>query len=183
MGGSEGGDQRSGKVVIATYREIAAHFRLKSGPDAGRMRAKRCGWPAEPSNHPSDPVRVRVPIEDWELPGSGGNRRSVRGEQEARTDATLQSLIAKLERDSGLLAEAQTKADLRAEEIAQLRERLGRLETERSWLDQRFRETKEERHELAQRLENAQEELAAWRDGGPVARAVRAFLYRRTSGS
>ncbi len=42
--GSEGG---SGEVVIATYREIAEHFGLK-GPDQGRTKAQRAGWPAEP---------------------------------------------------------------------------------------------------------------------------------------
>ena len=51
--------------VVATYREIASHFGLK-GPDQGRTKAKRAGWPTEPQNHPADPVRVRVPAEVWE---------------------------------------------------------------------------------------------------------------------
>lgn len=136
----------------------------------------------EPSNHPSDPVRVRVPRENWEVSRSGGNRRRDRGEQLPRTDV-LQDLIAKLkERDSEALAEAVAKADRRGEEIAELRERLGRLETERDWLNQRLRETEGERNSLSQKLEISQGEVAAWRDGGPIARAVRAFFYRRVPG-
>ena len=51
--------------VVATYREIADHFGLVS-PEKGRQKAKRAGWPAEPQNHPADPVRVRVPQDAWE---------------------------------------------------------------------------------------------------------------------
>ncbi len=50
--------------VIATYREIAAHFRLK-GPVQARVKAKRAGWPSEPQNHPADPLRIRVPRDVW----------------------------------------------------------------------------------------------------------------------
>jgi hypothetical protein len=51
--------------VIATYREVASHFGLK-GPDQGRTKVKRAGWPTEPQNHPADPIRVRVPREAWD---------------------------------------------------------------------------------------------------------------------
>ena len=47
-------------VVVATYREIADHYGLK-GPDQGRVKAKRAGWPAEPQNHPADPIRAGRP--------------------------------------------------------------------------------------------------------------------------
>ena len=54
----------SGDFVLATYREIAAHFRL-SGPNAARTKAKRAGWIAEPTNHPADPLRIGVPRDVW----------------------------------------------------------------------------------------------------------------------
>jgi hypothetical protein len=54
----------SGGFVLATYREIAAHFRL-GGPNAARTKVKRAGWIAEPTNHPADPLRIRVPRDVW----------------------------------------------------------------------------------------------------------------------
>jgi hypothetical protein len=60
--------------VVATYREIAAHFGLR-GPDQGRTKAKRAGWVAEPQNHPADPVRVRVPRTAWEGASQARERR------------------------------------------------------------------------------------------------------------
>jgi hypothetical protein len=54
----------SGAFVLATYREIAAHFRL-SGPNAARTKAKRAGWRAQPTNHPADPLRIGVPRDVW----------------------------------------------------------------------------------------------------------------------
>src|ERR1700748_3225574 len=54
----------SSEVVLATYREIAAHFHL-SGPNAARTKAKRAGWTAEPTNHPADPLRLGVHREVW----------------------------------------------------------------------------------------------------------------------
>ena len=69
--GNHGAEERgnllaheSGGIIIATYREIAEHFRL-GGPNAARTKAKRAGWVAEPSNHPADPLRVRVPRDAW----------------------------------------------------------------------------------------------------------------------
>jgi hypothetical protein len=58
--------------VIVTYREIAAHFGLK-GVVQARVKAKRAGWPAEPQNHPADPLHIRVPRDVW----NAGSRREV----------------------------------------------------------------------------------------------------------
>jgi hypothetical protein len=60
--------EAGGGSVVATYREIAEHFgyRGKHPDNVARMKAKRAGWPAEPQNHPLEPVRVRVPREVWE---------------------------------------------------------------------------------------------------------------------
>jgi hypothetical protein len=54
----------SGEFVLATYREIATHFHL-SGPNAARTKTKRAGWTAEQTNHPADPLRIRVPRDAW----------------------------------------------------------------------------------------------------------------------
>jgi hypothetical protein len=54
----------SGDFILATYREIAAQFHL-GGPNAARTKVKRAGWGAEPTNHPADPLRVRVPRDAW----------------------------------------------------------------------------------------------------------------------
>src|SRR5690606_14894277 len=65
----DGGEQPQAmppdSFVIATYREIAERFGLGS-PDAARVRAKRAKWVREPTNHPLDPARVRVPMTEWE---------------------------------------------------------------------------------------------------------------------
>ena len=54
----------SGDFILATYRDIAAHFRL-GGPNAARTKAKRAGWTPEPTNHPADPLHIRVPRDAW----------------------------------------------------------------------------------------------------------------------
>jgi hypothetical protein len=59
LGAGERGD-----FIVATYREIAAHFGL-GGPNAARTKVKRAGWSAEPSNHPADPLHIRVPRDAW----------------------------------------------------------------------------------------------------------------------
>src|SRR4051812_5474592 len=77
------------KAVIATYREIAEHFGL-NGPEKGRQKAKRSGWPAEPQNHPADPVRVRVPQAAWdEAPRSRERAARFRALAEERGDLLM----------------------------------------------------------------------------------------------
>jgi hypothetical protein len=46
---------------VLTYRELADRLGISS--DSARIKAKRRKWRVEPGNHPSDPVRVLVPIE------------------------------------------------------------------------------------------------------------------------
>jgi hypothetical protein len=58
------GTGERGDFILATYREIAAHFSL-GGPNAARTKVKRAGWSAEPSNHPADPLHIRVPRDTW----------------------------------------------------------------------------------------------------------------------
>jgi hypothetical protein len=54
-----------GEFILATYREIAARFRL-SGPNAARTKVKRAGWRSgSRPNHPADPLRIQIPREAW----------------------------------------------------------------------------------------------------------------------
>lgn len=55
-----------GAFVLATYREIAARFRL-GGPGAARTKVKRAKWAVTPrSDHSADPLRIQVPREAWD---------------------------------------------------------------------------------------------------------------------
>lgn len=55
-----------GAFVLATYREIAARFRL-GGPGAARTKARRAKWAVTPRpDHPADPLRIQVPREAWD---------------------------------------------------------------------------------------------------------------------
>jgi hypothetical protein len=55
-----------GAFVLATYREIAARFRL-GGPGAARTKARRAKWAVMPRrDHPADPLRIQVPREAWD---------------------------------------------------------------------------------------------------------------------
>src|SRR6185312_16408220 len=52
--------------VLATYREIAARFRL-GGPGAARTKVKRAKWAVTPRcDHSADPLRIQVPRGAWE---------------------------------------------------------------------------------------------------------------------
>ncbi len=85
-----GGDRQASEAladfVIATYREIADRFGLGS-PDAARVRAKRSGWEREPTNHPLDPARVRVPLSAWEQPVARPASRYIIPSYKPRTTA------------------------------------------------------------------------------------------------
>ncbi len=48
-------------AIPLTYRELGE--RLGLSPDSARIKAKRRKWQTIPGNHPSDPVRVLVPVE------------------------------------------------------------------------------------------------------------------------
>jgi pyruvate/2-oxoglutarate dehydrogenase complex dihydrolipoamide acyltransferase (E2) component len=184
-----GPERGSGDVVIATYREIAQHFGLTSGPDAGRLKARRAGWFTEPGNHPRDPARVQVPREAWDA--ANPVQREPHPPPEPRSEAPfaelLTTFLARLEeREAAALREARELAERRGEEIAELRERVGRTEAQRDRADQwaaaaeaERDKAQAERAEAQRKAEENQAALVAWEAGGPFARALRAFLHRR----
>ena len=56
----------SGEFVLATYREIAARFRL-SGPNAARTKVKRASWACGMRPEcPTDALCIQVPREAWD---------------------------------------------------------------------------------------------------------------------
>src|SRR3954470_8015577 len=184
------GDEPGSDSAIATYRQIAGHFGLESGPDAGRLKAKRARWPVEPRNHPLDPVRVRVPHAAWNAVNSvrkGGNITVLEPDQAARLIEDLRVSLARLEaRDTAELREVRALADRRGEDLAELRERLGRAEGEVQTLRdqvQAERDRSEAQARQGQQLQMerdaARAEAAAWTAGGPLARALRGLLFRR----
>jgi hypothetical protein len=221
--------------VIATYREIAAHFRLKGSVQA-RVKAKRAGWPAEPQNHPADPLRLRVPQAVWDAGSRGGAKAIPREPRPPRNPTSLAShipdfrdeirgLIRPLEDAVAVLREERERllrerdaertersaaqaeaAALRAErdaaqaEAATREDEVERLtlerDTERARVDEADRRIETERRRAAAAEEEvralrehadlaeaarrgAEEELAGWAAGNPVARVWRALIYRR----
>ena len=90
-GGHPDADER-GDFVLATYREIAARFSL-GGPNAARTKVKRAGWVAEPSNHPADPLHIRVPRDAWyQAANTAHLRQAERTHVAANGEASSQQL-------------------------------------------------------------------------------------------
>jgi hypothetical protein len=124
--------------VIATYREIAMHFAL-GGPNAARTKVKRAGWAAEHSNHPADPLRIRVPKDAWYQVSDPAPLRSrdIRNLGAARAAGShsrhLKALEMAIETLREQLASTDNRADRAEAEAAQLR---GQLAHERERTDQ-----------------------------------------------
>ncbi len=177
-------DSEGGSDVIATYREIAAQFRLK-GPDQGRTKAKRAGWPILPhlQNHPSDPIRVSVPREAWEAASQLRERLGprVHGASPSRiaepstsqtaeirhllvvVEGALGSLKDQLERERERVREAVERAEQLAVLAATLRVHVATSEGERNLarlegdtLRERMTEAETARHDAEARAKAAE---------------------------
>ncbi len=70
-------------------------------------------------------------------------------------------------------------ADTKGRELIEARERAARAEGEAGALRERIEAERDRAEANARGLEAARAELASWTGGGPLARAVRAFLHRR----
>ena len=120
-------------TVLATYREIAARFALGSST-AARVKAKRQiargRWSAEPANHPADPIRIKIPREDWEQSADLAETKprapraakpldtpGIKAGRSARSNAALAELRALLERE-------RARADAAEAAVADLRRQL-----------------------------------------------------------
>jgi hypothetical protein len=143
----------AGDFVLATYREIAHHFRL-GGPKAARTKVKRAGWAHDPPNHPSDPLRIRVPRDPWdqagevptpqrrETPGTKSRDPRPHGRETPgikHFEAVLSTLEEQLERERGRADRAESRADASETRIRELmteldaaREKDARLREERA---------------------------------------------------
>jgi hypothetical protein len=98
-------------------------------------------------------------------------------------ETAVGTLRERAERAEARAEAAQALADRRGEELAEARERAGRAEGEAVSLREQVtavRTVLEEQVAAERaRTEAVRAELAEWTAGGPVARAVRAFLNRR----
>jgi hypothetical protein len=159
--------------IVATYREIAAHFGLK-GVVQARVKAKRAGWPAEPQNHPADPLHIRVPRDIW----NAGSRREVEPlSREPRNPRNPSPPIPGIKDEiGGIIKGFEAALDTLRQQQTTLQ---GQLDRERDRADRAEAQAAAER----ERAERASADLAYWTGGGPLARAWRAFLSRRELGT
>ena len=183
MSESTGGEHSEalGGEQIATYREIAARWRLKGweagdGVDAARVKAKRAGWRQLSRNHPADPVRVAIPRAAWDAatpigeraaPPNGDARRDIAippSEPKAILESGIASILASLdEHREQARAARESSAEMQAElaaarqEAAEARERVVRLEEE---LDGLKLGTEHLQDQLAQATRQRDEALA-----------------------
>jgi hypothetical protein len=177
--------------VLATYQHIRQRWGFKNA-DTARMKAKRAGWAQLPKNNPSEMTRLIVPRDQWDAvgdrspgtflavlgpkrwgDGAGSSPRTAEVVTLPDLTARLTAVLGKLEkREATELQEARALAEQRAVELAELRERVGRAEAERD-------QARAERERAERQAAQVQAELAEWTAGGPVRRALRAFLYRR----
>jgi len=152
--------------IVATYREIAAHFGLK-GVAQARGKAKRAGWPAAAQNHPADPLRIRVPRSAW---NAGSRRETESLPRPARNSRILPAHTPDLRDEIGSIIKGfEAALETLRQQQAALHEQLER---------ERERADRAEQAEAACR--RAEAEVDAWTAGGPFARALRAFLSRRS---
>ena len=78
------------------------------------------------------------------------------------------------------MAEARAdRAEAAAAVVPELRERAGRAEGEAATLREQVAAERGRAETNGRELEAARSEFAAWTAGGPLARALRAFLNRR----
>jgi hypothetical protein len=157
--------------VVATYREVAAHFGLR-GPTQGRTKAQRAGWPSEPRNHPAEPVRVRVPRAAWE----GALQARERGLSRRQERGELHGSVS--QRGSGGSRTNREPPALPPEVPALVKQ----LEATHATLREQLVRAEERAAEAQREQMRLRGELDAWTAGGPLARAWRALRFRRRAG-
>ena len=116
--------------VVATYREIAVRFGL-GGVNAARTKAKRAEWGEEPTNHPAETKRIRVPREAWDRvgrdhplspPESAPSRTPREGVPRAAETGAIAAVRVALDLLRGQLERERARADATAEQAERLRD-------------------------------------------------------------
>jgi hypothetical protein len=156
--------------------------------EALRLRIKRGKLEGVRGNdgHP----RVRLTSADLEAIQQAGQRNSTLAQPEPTLDnvgtielnvlaTAVETLRERAERAEARAEAAQALADRRGEELAELRERAGRAEGEAAALREQAKAAEARLRGSEEARIAAEAELADWSAGGPLARAWRAFLYRR----
>jgi Sec-independent protein translocase protein TatA len=196
----DAGEAGGAEHVIATYREIAAHFGLK-GTVQARVKAKRAGWDAEPQNHPADPLRIRVPRDAWNRGVHGRVSRLPRPTLLPRNPSPPTPDLK--DEIGGIIKGFETALDTLRQQLDRERERAERAEAEREVarigraaaeaevrvVREQAQQAQTDRAEATARAvvaeagrDAARAELAEWTAGSPLARAWRALVYRRGRG-
>jgi uncharacterized coiled-coil protein SlyX len=112
--------------VPLTYKELAE--RLGISPDSARIKAKRRKWAVIPGNHPSEPVRVLVPVavlEGERSPERSGGERS--GGALPNSTGEISALRAHVETLKEQLARAQAERESDQHHSRALTDRLDQL--------------------------------------------------------
>lgn len=130
---AERGDPRH---IVATYREIAVRFGLGS-VNAARTKAKRAGWIEEPTNHPAETKRIRVPREMWDqasrddpitAPESVPSRPHREGASRTHDTGAAAALRGALDLLREQLERERARGDAAAEQVQELRATVQALE-------------------------------------------------------
>ncbi|MCQ4162768.1 hypothetical protein NON00_22950 [Roseomonas sp. GC11] len=132
MSDGEQQPQEDALFVVATYREIAERWGLKTN-DHARMKAKRAGWQMVPQNHPGDAVRVLVPRTEWDAAQAVQRRPNKDGVPQGTVPPNaliVEALKERLEGEQNRRREAEQEAA----QAAALRHQVARLEGERDGL-------------------------------------------------
>ena len=164
-----------------TYREMADFLAMKE--ESARRRAQREGWPRQLGN--DGRTRVGVPGDAAPI-NEGQSGATDTGDDRPGEVATIRETLAR-ERDRADRAEARAdRAETAAALVPELRERAGRAEGEAATLRDQLKAERTravtQMREVEAARDAAKAEMVEWTAGGPLARAVRAFLNRRGRG-
>jgi predicted transcriptional regulator len=147
--------------VPLTYRELAE--RLGLSPDSARIKAKRRKWQTVPGNHPSDPVRVLVPVEF--LNGERSPERSPRVRTGlAPTDSTneIKALSDALNAVREVMARQRTDHHAEMErldrEVDRARAEVDRIRADVDRLNAELERERQHGRDLTAKLEDAHRE-------------------------
>jgi hypothetical protein len=165
-----------------TYAEAAAA--LGVNPESVARRMRRGGWAKRRGNDgkprvavpvnvlPPVPVSVPVSVRD----GGGYISVSVPDSAKFVPDSNLAAIAAVFREEQDRL---RCERDEAQAALAHARERAGRAEGESAALRESVAREVAARQAAEAERDASRQALAEWEAGGPLARALRAFLYRR----
>ena len=164
--------------VVATYREIAVRFGL-GGVNAARTKAKRAGWAEEPTNHPAETKRIRVPREAWDQAGrdppimppeSAPSRPGREGPSRAPETGAIAAVRVALDLLRGQLERERARGDAAVAQAERSRDAALIAEEEAAVAERRAAEAEKAATGARRRAEEAEgAALDAWRIAAELA--------------